>query len=183
MAASARRCDSHGVSWRSLLRAHRVDMSTEASSEELRSFARPDYASAFAVPAQGTDQTAEQWARTMFEGAPAVVRWVLAFGWKYVLRFRLGPSASSDHVLGWKITARTPDSIVLELRSPLMTAEKILRTEDSRTFTMTLVRYERRFARALWLVAAPVHHRTEPWLLGRSVSHPATRSATDPVGR
>lgn len=149
-------------------------MRPEALSEA-QSFAAPDYASAFAVRAQGTDHTAEQWARTMFEGAPKAVRWLLVFGWRHVLRFRLGPEASPDHVLGWKIVANTPDSIVLELRSPFMTAHKILRTEPSLTFTMTLVRYERRVARALWSAAMLVHHRTEPYLLGHAVSHHAVR--------
>jgi hypothetical protein len=159
------------VSRRGSLSAYRVDIGTDAFGDEAQSFAHPDYASAFEVLAPGTDHTAEQWARAMFEAAPAAVRWLLVVGWKYVLRFRLGPRASPDHVLGWKIVAKAPDSIVLELQSPLMSAQKILRTEQSRTFTMTLVRYERRFARALWLAATPVHHRTEPYLLGRAASH------------
>jgi Protein of unknown function (DUF2867) len=174
-------CDSHGVSRRSSLSAYRVGTDIEAFGEEARVFAHPDYASAFEVLAPGSDRTAEQWVRAMFEAAPAAVRWLLVFGWKYVLRFRLGPRASPDHVLGWKIVANAPDSIVLELRSPLLSAQKILRTEHSRTFTMTLVRYERRFASVLWLAATPVHHRTEPYLLGRAAPRAAAHSLRDPA--
>jgi hypothetical protein len=173
------RCDSHGVSRRSSLSAYRVGTDIEAFDDEAQLFARPDYASAFEVIAPGSDRTAEQWVRAMFEAAPAAVRWLLVFGWKYVLRFRLGPRASPDHVLGWKIVANAPDSIVLELQSPLISAQKILRTERSRIFTMTLVRYERRFASLLWLAATPVHHRTEPYLLARAASHAAAPSLRD----
>lgn len=150
------------------VRAHRV-----AVTDESDTLAQPDYASAFEVAITGTDlRSAEQWVRATFEGAPRALRWLVTVGWQYVLGFRLGPRPSPTHVLGWRIVTGTPDSILLELQSPFMTAHKVLRVESSRVFTATFVRYERRPARALWSVVAPIHHRTEPYLLGHAASHP-----------
>jgi hypothetical protein len=150
------------------VRAHRVEVTDESDT-----LAEPDYASSFEVAIADTDvRSAEQWVRATFEGAPRALRWLVALGWRYFLGFRLGPRPSPAHVLGWRIATDTPDSILLELQSPFMTAHKVLRVEGSRVLTTTFVRYERRPARALWSVVAPIHHRTEPYLLGHAVSHP-----------
>jgi hypothetical protein len=156
------------MSLRGSVCARRVEV-----TEEIDTLAAPDYASAFEVAIVGADaRSAEQWVRATFEGAPRALRRFVVVGWKYGLGFRLGPSSSPAHVLGWKIVTNTPDSIILELRSALMTAHKVLRVESSRILTTTFVRYERRTARALWSLVAPVHHRTEPYLLGHAASHP-----------
>lgn len=144
--------------------AHRVDVTVESGA-----LANPDYASTFAVTASQSDaRSAEQWIRDTFEGAPRAVRSFVVIGWRYLLGLQLGPPRSPAHVLGWKIVASSPDSIVLEVRSALVTACKVLRVESSRVVTTTFVRYERRAGRAVWSALAPVHHRTEPYLLGRA---------------
>lgn len=149
------------------MRASRV-----AVAEENDTLSKSDYASAFAARIIGTDdRSPEQWVRDTFEGAPRPLRWFVRVGWRYVLGFRLGPRPSPAHVLGWKIVSTTPEAIKLEVQSPLVTALKVLRVEDSRVVMTTFVRYERKSARAVWSAIAPVHHRTEPYLLGHAASH------------
>jgi hypothetical protein len=147
-------------------RARRV-----AVAEEIDPLGRSDYASAFAVLRQAADErSAEQWARAALEGAPAALRNFVIVGWRYGLGFRLGPRASGAHVLGWKIASSTPDVIVLDVKSPLVTAEKVVRVDATRVVMTTFVRYERAAGRALWSAVTPVHHRTEPYLLGRAAA-------------
>lgn len=143
-----------------------------AVTEDGRGLGSHHYASAFeATIPDRVSLSAEQWARATFEQAPAATRWFVVFGWKYVLRFRLGPGSSPAHVSGWTIATRTADAVVLEVHSPLLTAHKVVRTQSSRVTMTTFVRYERRMGRILWSAVAPVHHRTEPYLLGRSAGH------------
>lgn len=88
-----------------------------------------DYASTYAVVINGKDdRSAEQWARETFEGAPAVIRWLVVAGCRYVPGLNLGPRPSSDHVLGWKVASRSKDSIVLDVRSRMLTARQVVRS-------------------------------------------------------
>lgn len=147
-------------------KARRVEV-----TEQIEALAAPEYASAFEVRSEGANaHSAEQWARATFELAPSALRWFVVVGWKYVLGFRLGPRRSAAHVLGWEIVTVTPDSIMLELQSALVDAHKVVRVEDSRVLATTFVRYKRRAGRAAWALAAPIHHRTEPYLLGHAVT-------------
>jgi Protein of unknown function (DUF2867) len=147
-------------------RAQRV-----AVDEEIDPLERSDYATAFSVPRRAADErSAEQWARAALEGAPAALRAFVVVGWRYGLGFRLGPRASGDHVLGWRIASNMPDTIVLALQSPLVTARKVVRVETARVVMTTFVRYERPAGRALWCAVTPVHHRTEPYLLRRAIA-------------
>jgi Protein of unknown function (DUF2867) len=63
-----------------------------------------------------------------------------------------------------------PDATVLDLQSPLVTAQKVVRLETARVVMTTFVRYERPAGRALWSAVTPIHHRTEPYLLGRAAA-------------
>jgi Protein of unknown function (DUF2867) len=131
--------------------------------------AAADYISTFEI--RGIDAGArspEQWARSVFEGAPRVVRGFLLLGWKLLLRLRLGPRNSPAHVLGWEITARTPRTITLQARSAMVAAHKVLDVHDDGLAVTTAVRYERRRARLVWSAIAPIHHRVEPWLITRA---------------
>jgi hypothetical protein len=151
-------------------RAHRVDVTEEiAAGDTLAGF---DYAGAFEVTVGDPHQRSpEQWVRATFEGAPRSVQWLLRVGWRSILGLRLGPPGSHDHVLGWKLVTAAPEAVLLEVRSGLVTARKVLRIQDSRVILTTFVRYERRWAGALWSVISPVHHRVEPYILGRAASH------------
>jgi hypothetical protein len=155
------------------MRAHRVEV-----AETVDSLSRSDFASAFAVPRQAADRrSAEQWARDVFERAPAAMRSFVLLGWKYGLGFRLGPPSSPTHVLGWKIASSSPEAISLALQSPLVSAHKLVRVDRTRVVMTTFVRYERAPARMLWMAAVPIHHRTEPYLLGRAATNPSPAEA------
>ena len=128
-----------------------------------------DYASSFQVCLTDAGaRSAVQWARSVFEGAPLVLRWFLVLGWTTVLRLRLGPRSSPDHVLGWEIASATPDTLTLRARSTLVTAHKVLAVDNGRLTVTTLVRYERPLARLVWSAIAPIHHRIEPLLITRA---------------
>jgi hypothetical protein len=135
--------------------------------------ATSDYASAFEadVPHAGL-HAPEEWARAMFEGAPPAMRWLVRLGWKYVLLLQLGPRRAPTYVAGWSITAATPEAVTLEVHSALVAAHKVLRVDDGRVVVATFVRYRSRLGRWLWSAITPIHHRTEPWLLGHAVKHP-----------
>ncbi len=149
-------------------RAHRVEVTEVALSPD-----GYDYASAFQVnlPA-GDDRSAEQWARSTFDHAPPVIRWSVVFGWKYVMRFRLGSRSSPDHVSGWTIASGAADAVLLEVHSPLATAHKVVRLQGSQVVMTTFVLYRCRMGRMVWTAVMPIHHRTEPYLLGHAASLP-----------
>jgi hypothetical protein len=148
------------------VRARRVAVADGAGT-----ISAPHYASAFEVVVpEGDDRSAERWARDTFEGAPKAMQWFVLVGWRFFLGFRLGPRPSPDHVQGWKIVAAEPDELVLEVRSSLATAQKVVRVQGSRVVMTTFVHYERPMGRVVWSSVAPIHHRTEPYLLGHAAS-------------
>ena len=125
-----------------------------------------DYTSSFAVDVPHAHaNTPEHWARTTLEGAPRALRWFVLLGWRVVLRLRLAPRGAAGSIMGWRISATTPDTITLEVGSSLVTAHKLLTVEESRVVMTTYVRYERTLGRVLWAVIVPIHHRIEPLLL------------------
>lgn len=128
-----------------------------------------DYVSAFRLPADGArSRTPEQWAREVFEGAPGLLRRFLLLGWSGVLGLRLGPRPSPVHVLGWPVADSGPHAIVLEAHSPLLTARNVAVVHDTDVVWVTFVRFKRRTARAVWSLAAPLHHRVVPRLMTRA---------------
>jgi hypothetical protein len=147
--------------------AHRVDVAASAIAPDAF-----DYASAFEVTVPGaSEQSAEEWARATFEEAPRAMRSFIMVGWRGVMGFRLGPRPSPDHVLGWKIVAAAPGELTLEVRSWLVSARKVVQLTDERVVMTTFVTYRRKLASAVWSSVTPIHHVTEPYLLG----HAATR--------
>jgi hypothetical protein len=129
----------------------------------------PDYADSFEVAQDaGDSRSPEQWARALFEGAPPVLRTFLPVGWRGALGFRLGPRPSDLHVLGWRVAETSTDTIRLELWSPLMTGQLVLRVRESSTTVTTVVAYRRWAARVLWGAIAPIHRQLMPYLLGRA---------------
>jgi hypothetical protein len=45
--------------------------------------------------------------------------------WLFVLRLRLGPVHSPDHILGWRIVDRSSDEIVCQLRSNFLHTQNL----------------------------------------------------------
>lgn len=117
-----------------------------------------DFACAYAVAvAPGDDRSSEQWARDIWEGAPAPLRWFMIAGWRFVLRLRLGPLDSPDHVLGWRIVARGTDETVCRLGSGFLDARNVFQRADGTFVWSTFVSYERRRARVIWPPVSLIH--------------------------
>jgi hypothetical protein len=148
-------------------RARRVEVPQAVQADGV--FAESNYAWAFELPApDARSLTPEQWARATFEGAPVLLRWFLAMGWTLVLGLRLGPRPSPRHVLGWLISDSGADSVTLESHSPLIVTSNIVVVSNSNVVWVTFVRFNRRIARPVWAVAAPIHHMMVPYLLKRA---------------
>jgi hypothetical protein len=151
--------------------------------EEIRALdtlAESDYASAFELPvAPTTSRSPETWARATFEDAPPIIRWFMRTGWRFPLRFRLAPPGAPEHVFGCRIIRADPVVIIMEQRSPLMTAHNVVLVEPTRIVWATLVHYQRPSARPLWSVAAAIHHRVLPRLLARA-AHAQGVKVADP---
>ncbi|MFI9235686.1 DUF2867 domain-containing protein [Streptomyces sp. NPDC053079] len=134
-----------------------------------KEFARSAYSSAFELSAANVASlTPEQWARAVFEGAPAVVRWILLLGWRRVLGLRLRLS-SPESVLGWSVADRGPGTLTLEAHSRLIGARNVVLVREGSVVWVTFVRFNRPIARPIWGLAAPVHHAVIPWLLRRGL--------------
>ncbi|ATY12094.1 hypothetical protein CU254_17700 [Amycolatopsis sp. AA4] len=65
-------------------------------------------------------------------------------------------------MLGWTIASATPDRVVLEAPSPLMTTRNIVHLDAARVYRTTEVTCTRFPARPLWALAAPVHELVIP---------------------
>jgi hypothetical protein len=150
-------------------RVRRVAVPQQIAASFARSTA--NYAAAFAVTTEAAGaRTSVQWARAVFEGAPAALRWFMVFAWTRVLRLRLGPRRSDDHVLGWAIADSdvVPGSTALIAESRFLRACNAVTVEGSSVTWVTLVHYSNAAARPLWALARPIHHFTIRFLLARS---------------
>lgn len=117
-----------------------------------------DFACAYDVDIPPDDErTAEQWARSAWEGASAPLRWFMLIGWRVVLRLRLGPTSSPDHILGWNITTRTDDKVVCQLASSFLSASNTFRRVDGKLVWSTRVEYARAVGRVVWPPISLVH--------------------------
>jgi hypothetical protein len=117
-----------------------------------------DFACAYQVATAADDnRSSEQWARVVWEGAPAPLRWFMLAGWRLVLGLRLGPRHSPDHVLGWRIVDRGPDETVCQLSSRFLNAHNAFRKVDRTFVWSTFVIYERPIARVIWPPASLLH--------------------------
>ncbi len=101
------------------------------------------------------------------------MRWLLVTGFRFGLGLRFGPRPSPEHVLGWAIIDREPDSLTLESRSWLLTSRLVFRTEASRVTQSTFVRYDQRIAAIIWPPVSILHRQIVPRLL----RHAAARAA------
>lgn len=160
-------------------RARRVAVPSE---EPLLAGSRYDYADAFEIDRSGADaRTAEEFTRDALEQAPAVVRETVRFAWGALLRFRLGPHPSSDHVLGMPIRSSEPDALHLGANGPLLSAAIVTRrTPASRVRVATYISYVRpRPARVVWAGVGLLHRR----LAGVLLAHAAGAAIEEGVHR
>jgi hypothetical protein len=145
-------------------RAHNVAVPDEIDARH--DLAAPDFAYACQLDVDTpTSQSAEHWARSVFENTPRPLRWFIVSGWIVGLGLRLGPRRSKGYVLGWSIVSNTPEVIVLGVGSFMLTARLVVGVTESKVIHATFVRYEHAPARIIWPVAAVVHRRVVPFLL------------------
>lgn len=117
-----------------------------------------NFACAYEVAvAAGDNRSSEQWGRAVWEGAPAPLRWLMLLGWRLVLRLRIGPLRSADHILGWRIVDRGPNETVCQLRSGFLDAYNTFCKVDESFRWSTFVVYERRTARVIWPPVSVLH--------------------------
>ncbi|WP_409464773.1 nitroreductase/quinone reductase family protein [Amycolatopsis sp. GA6-003] len=120
----------------------------------------PDFTSTVDIARPAGDQRdALAWARAVWEDAPPPLRVFLRTGW---LGLGLPTRLSPDRVLGWTIASATPDRVVLEAPSPLMTTRNTVHLDADRVYWTTEVSYDRFPARQLWALAAPIHELVVP---------------------
>ncbi len=152
-------------------RAHRVVVSETPPP----TVASPDYADAFEVTRSPTDRrSAEQWARDGFERLPVTMRRPVLLIHRWVLGFRLGPWASSNHVFGWRIATSEPELLHLEARSTLLNGHMVWRLHDERLVMTTFFEYQRhRTASVVWAVLGNIHRGGAPYLLNLAAIAPS----------
>jgi hypothetical protein len=129
--------------------------------------ASPDYADAFEVTRSPTDRrSAEQWARDGFVRMPVTIRRSGLLIHRWILGFRLGPRASSNHVFGWRIVTSERELLHLEARSTLLSGHMVWRLRDERLVMTTFLQYEMGgMAPAVWAVIGNIHRGAAPYLL------------------
>lgn len=103
-----------------------------------------------------------------------MLRWFVVVGWRFVLRLRLGPKRSDQHVAGWPIVLRTPETVVIEVESgTLGRARLTFRSDPSVVSAASNVSFQRPGASIVWSVGGLLHRQILPYLLG----HAARRAA------
>lgn len=153
------------VTRRTLKRVATVALNQQVETGETAS----DYTDVFEVPIpHGDARTAEQMFRDALRDGRggSIVLWIH----RHVLRFRLGPLSSPDHLIGWPIVHSDPDELALTTDGSLMRGELTLRREDGRRATLTTrVHYHRKgAARLVWALVGPLHRVVAPRLMERA---------------
>jgi hypothetical protein len=131
---------------------------------------RYDYADAFEVALNaGDSRSAEQVVRDGLEHAPSRLQSVILIVHRRVLRLRLGPGSSPNHIVAWRIMESEPHMIRLEATGPLIAGALVARRIGSGTARLTtFVTYQRPLARIVWPMVAPLHRRVAPYLMERA---------------
>ncbi len=133
---------------------------------------RYDYADCFEVRAVAVrEHTPESLARVALEGTPRAIRFLILAAHRCVLRFRLGPPTSEDHVLGWRIVTSTPDLVVLEADGPLVRGVMVGRkTGPDVALLRTFVFFRTPSAPFVWRIVGVLHRAIAPYLLRRAAA-------------
>lgn len=90
---------------------------------------------------------------------------------RYVLRLRLAPRSSAEHVLGWRVVTSAPDALQLEAVSSLLGRGLVVgeRPEPTRSVVTTYVFFARPvLSRAIWTAISPLHRWVVPYLMERA---------------
>jgi Protein of unknown function (DUF2867) len=139
-----------------------------------------DYTDVFEVPIlHGDLRTAEQAFRDALGYKPGALGSIVLWIHRHILRFRLGPYSSPDHIIGWAIARSDHDEIVLTTRGPLMRGQLTLRRQDGRRAILTTrLHYRHKIAaRTVWAMVGPLHRAAAPRLMQRSTDTGLARMA------
>jgi len=145
----------------------------EVTERPLRGDERYDYADAFEIRAAAPSPlSAEGFARLALEASPRPIRWGLYTLLRHVIRLRLAPRSSADHVLGWPVTVSEHDVVQLEAESALIRGIIVgRRVDETLARVTTFVVYKRPLAaRAMWTVASPLHRLVARRLMERAAA-------------
>jgi RND superfamily putative drug exporter len=147
-------------------RAHRVAVPESITSRT--ELAGSERVITYEVPApDARSWSPEQWARATFEQCPAAVRWLLVFGFRFILGLRLDRSQTKQ-VLGWKMDDSVPGTVTLSADSGLMDAYNVATVYESHIVWTTLVRYRSGLGRPIWRMVELMHYRLMPYILNHA---------------
>lgn len=133
-----------------------VEPSEAQEIQSLSGLSPIQYREAFAVQLTANG-SAEEWARLLLEGATPRKRAAMLTTWG-LLRLKLGPPGSPDHVLGWRVRSRSDDAVVLAVRNgPGLEARIVLTASDHRLVHTMVVHNDHWYWRLLWAALAPKH--------------------------
>jgi hypothetical protein len=180
----------HGKAYRALVigtGAHRIvvrRMLKRAAATALAERAETgetdaDYTDVFEVSLpQGDSRTAEQAFRDGLGDNPGARGSLVLWIHRHVLRFRLAPYSSPDHIIGWSVVRSDHDEIVLTARGPLMRGQLALRCRDGRAILTTRLHFFHKFvARVVWAIVGPLHRAVAPRMMERSARRGLARMA------
>ena len=143
----------------------------------LASVTSVDYVDLFTMPVDAS-ASPEGWARAMFGSEPSIGEGLI---WRVLLGLRLARGRSAGTVAGWRITGRGPDWIRLETRSPLMTANLVVRAAAGTVALATMIHHDRPAGRWLWAPASALHRLLVPGVLRRAATVVRRRGSTAPT--
>jgi hypothetical protein len=153
-------------------------ISVPRGARALSTLGRIDYQDAFLVDIDpDAYQTAEQWARAIFEDAPFDIRAALVAGWS-ALGLKLYKSRSGRSVLGWHVRDSAPDFVLLGADSRIgMPGELLVKREPEALLFATFVQHGNLIARGIWAAVEATHVRTVRDVLNEASRRiqPATR--------
>ncbi len=141
------------------------------AAHELSTLAVIDYEEAFVAETDSArERTGEEWARATLEGAPAILRSALPWGWR-ALGLRHTPTGSLGSVHGWEIRLRTPDVVLLGASSHFgMPAELLFERQQNALLFGAFLSHENLAARAAWAGIVPGHRQVVRYLIDQAVS-------------
>jgi hypothetical protein len=160
--------------YRGVLPGQVSQVSLPADARAISTLSRVDYEDAFIVDT-GTERTAEQWVRAVFDDAPLRVRARLVSGW-IGLGLKLAGPWSSRRVLGWKVQQVSPSVMLLAADSWLgLQAELLFRSQPGGLLFATLIQQNNPAARAVWVRMTSTHQRVVRSLLDHAARREAGR--------
>lgn len=133
---------------------------------EVITFAAPtvssDHVDVFVMSGTMPVRSAVDWAELLIDRGAG--RWG-QFLWRQVLRLRLAPPGSADHIAGWRIDQRGDGWVRLGAAGVLMSGSLVVAAEGRQVHLGTYVRFKSVLGAWLWHRLETYHQRAVPKLL------------------